>query len=231
MDQTALFEFDSSQTAFINASDEIDVEIQASKAIVSYWQEDLDRILSHSNLRLLFDFPTETATIPFYYDALHQLIYVFPYACASIAAGTIDRLAALGVKEVLIYGHCFNLDLSSGLLVSSALRDEGTSFHYMAPTRYVDADNDLFRRCQQYILQNALAYETGRVWTTDAIYRLTSRKIEAYKKEGCKAVDQETSAYYAVAQFRQVQACRFLTQQYDESWMSHALAILTHEKD
>ena len=59
MDQTALFEFDSSQTAFINASDEIDVEIQASKAIVSYWQEDLDRILSHSNLRLLFDFPTE----------------------------------------------------------------------------------------------------------------------------------------------------------------------------
>ena len=117
MDQTALFEFDSSQTAFINASDEIDVEIQASKAIVSYWQEDLDRILSYSNLRLLFDFPTETATIPFYNDVLHQLIYVFPYACASIAAGTIDRLAALGVKEVLIYGHCFNLDLSSGLLV------------------------------------------------------------------------------------------------------------------
>ena len=101
----------------------------------------------------------------------------------------------------------------------------------MAPTRYVDADNDLFRRCQQYILQNALAYETGRVWTTDAIYRLTSRKIEAYKKEGCKAVDQETSAYYSVAQFRQVQAYRFLTQQYDERWMSHALAILTHEKD
>jgi uridine phosphorylase len=97
-----------------------------------------------------------------------------------------------------------NREIALGHLVvpSSALRDEGTSYHYLPPSREVDASPEAVRAIQQTLDDAGVPYVTGKTWTTDAIYRETSTKIARRREEGCLTVEMEAAAFFAVAQFR-----------------------------
>ncbi len=133
---------------------------------------------------------------------------VFPGVGAPFAAAIMEELIALGCRKFVACGSAGVLksELQRGAIVipSSAVRDEGASYHYLAPSREVDVDPEVVRQLESILQKHHVNYEIGKTWTTDAFFRETRGKVSKRKSEGCIAVEMECSALLAVAQFRNV---------------------------
>ncbi len=89
------------------------------------------------------------------------------------------------------------------VLIERALRDEGTSYHYLPADRdYAEADPALVAAVAPALAQSDIPVERGASWTTDAPYRETAEAIEAARAEGILAVEMEAAALYAFGEAR-----------------------------
>ncbi len=88
------------------------------------------------------------------------------------------------------------------VLIDRARRDEGTSYHYLPPAEYADADPALLERLDGAFDHLAVVVERGAAWTTDAPFRETAGAIEARRADGILAVEMEAAALYAFARAR-----------------------------
>lgn len=88
------------------------------------------------------------------------------------------------------------------ILIDRALRDEGTSYHYLPATPFAAADPDLVRLAHGAFADAAGPVLTGATWTTDAPFRETEAAIARRKAEGLLAVEMEAAALYAFARAR-----------------------------
>ena len=127
----------------------------------------------------------------------------FAFAATLVVARTATRPRA----EVLCrreHGH-IHADFGNKLIVpTSAVRDEGTSYHYAEPTREINADEKMVKVITDYFDKNGIEYLKGKTWTTDALYRETKERTALRKAEGCVTVEMEASALMAVAQYKGV---------------------------
>jgi uridine phosphorylase len=89
------------------------------------------------------------------------------------------------------------------ILIDRALRDEGTSYHYMAASDYSHADAALIATLDGAFDALSVPVLTGATWTTDAPFRETQPAIDAMREKNLMAVEMEASALYAFAQVRQ----------------------------
>lgn len=89
------------------------------------------------------------------------------------------------------------------LLIDRALRDEGTSSHYVAPADYSFLDASVLEWLGPELASSVIPVEHGATWTTDAPYRETQAAINAARDLGLHAVEMEAAALYAFAQARQ----------------------------
>lgn len=125
---------------------------------------------------------------------------------APVAVGDIEDMYALGVKKFIIFGNCGVLDSSiddcSIIIPNKALRDEGTSFHYMEPSRSVDLNKKYILEFKEILDKLGFSYTEGATWTTDAFYRETRDKVNRRRREGAITVEMEASALQAVCNFR-----------------------------
>lgn len=117
-----------------------------------------------------------------------------------------EELFAMGLERLVVFGTCGVLDASIASLAivipDAAVRDEGTSYHYLRPSREVPV-NPKHREAFCALLEShGYSYVTGKVWTTDAPYRETRDKVARRRAEGCVCVDMECSAIAALAAFR-----------------------------
>ncbi len=83
------------------------------------------------------------------------------------------------------------------ILIESALRDEGTSFHYLAPDKTAAINNHLYNTLTGLFSNTEISLESGTSWTTDAPYRETKAAIEIAQNRGVTAVEMEASALYS----------------------------------
>ena len=88
------------------------------------------------------------------------------------------------------------------IVIERALRDEGTSYHYVAPAEYSVADDALVRAAEKALSAAGIAIQAGGTWTTDAPFRETARAIDAARRAGLLAVEMEAAALYAFASAR-----------------------------
>ncbi len=84
------------------------------------------------------------------------------------------------------------------VLIDKALRDEGTSHHYLPPSLFADSDPSLTDLVMQELAGGTLTVRRGATWTTDAPYRETETAIEAARAHGVLAVEMEAAALYAL---------------------------------
>ena len=92
------------------------------------------------------------------------------------------------------------LETPSYILANKALRDEGTSFHYLPPSTYASISAELLKAFSSTKWREELNVSMGPVWTTDAPYRETIEAINSAKKLGALAVEMETASLYAFAE-------------------------------
>lgn len=120
--------------------------------------------------------------------------------------GNQEEIYAMGVECLVLFGTCGVLDKSIEdcgiILPTSALRDEGTSFHYAPPSDEI-AVNPKYREVLTGLMDEMhIRLTTGKCWTTDSMYRETREKVARRKAAGCVCVDMECASAAACAQFR-----------------------------
>lgn len=120
------------------------------------------------------------------------------------AAVVLEELIALGGREFLNVGTAGGLQNEGVFLCTRAIRDEGTSHHYVPQGDYAYPDKELTEKFSSCLTKNELPFERGTTWTIDAPYRETKAEVMRYTKEGVATVEMETSALLSVASYRKV---------------------------
>jgi len=137
-----------------------------------------------------------------------RLAFFHPGVGAPIAAGLLEEAVAFGCKKFIVCGGCGVLDkdlvVGKLIVVDSAIRDEGVSYHYLQPAREIVADFTAVNTLEKLLYERNIPFVSGKTWTTDAPYRETQSIIDIRRAEGCLAVEMEAASLMAVAQFRNV---------------------------
>ncbi len=125
-----------------------------------------------------------------------------------LQVGNFDELIFMGVKNFLLIGSCGclekNIEEYSLIVPTSALRDEGTSFHYQPASDEIELEKEAVMVVENTLKDLGLKYAKGKTWTTDAIFRETKDKVERRRAQGAITVDMECAGMAAVAKFRNV---------------------------
>ena len=133
---------------------------------------------------------------------------------APAATNLAEELIAWGAKRLVLLSLAGGIqpDLAPGSLVvcDRAIRDEGTSYHYLEPARDVAASAALVARVSKALDARGLVHVTGTTWSTDAPYRETREEAAAFEREGVKTVDMESAGVFAAAQVRGASAASVL---------------------
>ncbi len=125
---------------------------------------------------------------------------------ASFAVLVAEELFASGCELLISITSAGQIsrigELPYFVLIEKALRDEGTSYHYVPPAEYSNIDPDILAMLVNAILHAPVSIYRGTSWTTDAPFRETESAIEHCRDMGIIAVEMESSALYAFAQAR-----------------------------
>jgi uridine phosphorylase len=88
------------------------------------------------------------------------------------------------------------------ILIDRALRDEGTSYHYLPPSEFVEAEEGLVGAIMEAFAASRQPMCRGPSWTTDAPFRETTAAIEHCRARNILAVEMEAAGLYAFAKAR-----------------------------
>jgi uridine phosphorylase len=181
-----------------------------ARGVLCFFQEVINELLEKNELTLLGNLGSEMGKHPVYsYKSNGKTLTIFhPGVGAPLAAAFLEELIAVGVTKFIVCGGCGVLDpeIAAGhpVILTSAVRDEGTSYHYLAPSREVRPHPKAVESLEKVFRDAGLEYRTCKTWTTDAIYRETPARRKMRLDEGCDVVEMEAAAFFAVAQFREV---------------------------
>jgi uridine phosphorylase len=123
------------------------------------------------------------------------------------AVQVMEQLIKGGAKKIIAAGCCGSLveDTEGDYFIpTSALRQEGTSYHYLPPSREVKLDEKAVEAIERVLIKNNRLYRKCKTWTTDGFYRETKEMILYRKEEGCSVVEMECASMAACAKVRNV---------------------------
>lgn len=211
-----LEQFDPNPNAIINPWDLVPRIEGFPEIIVScFARETFQRMIKKYNAEMIAETGVANLVIPIYqanYKGI-KIGFMNSYVGAPGCIGMLEDLAAMGMKKLILFGTCGVLDNKiddiSIIVPNSAVRDEGTSYHYQSASDEIDVNEDTLSEFVEYLNRRELSHRVGKVWTTDAIYRETIDKMKKRKDEGCIAVDMECSAVAAWARLRNIKTLHF----------------------
>jgi len=205
-----ILEFDPDRDAILEPSGPPTTEPVPDRCVLCFFQEVIDRLVEEEQLNPIGELKSEIGPNPIYrYDFNgSKILVVHPGVGAPPSAAFLEEIIALGVNKFIVCGGCGVLDqnIAAGhpVILTSAVRDEGTSYHYLPSSREVVASPNAIEALETTLQENGLEYILGKTWTTDGIYRETRGRRDLRVKEGCCVVEMEAAALFAVAQFRGV---------------------------
>ncbi len=206
-----ILEFDPTRTALIEPKHQSQDLDMPERAVVCFFQDVISKLLREHDARLLFNLASEIGLHPIYEVSIggKRLAVFHPGVGAPLAAGLLEEVIALGGRKFIACGGCGVLDsgiaLGHVLVPHAAVRDEGTSYHYLPAGREVAASPRAIAAIEQVLDAHGTEYLRTKTWTTDALYRETPDKVKRRRDEGCLTVEMEAAAFFAVAQFRGVE--------------------------
>lgn len=213
---TIFYKNNLSQTALINPTDVIKAIPNFPEVCISTFSKSIiDKFAALEHVEIITHIYNANGSIPIYkitYGGM-EIAFYLSLLCAPASVSCLEEVIALGAKKFIFFGSCGVLNNSyvqNHLIVpTSAVRDEGTSYHYINASDEIEQDTELTDILKNCMKQCGYSYVSGKIWTTDAIYRETHDLVRERKKAGCIGVDMEYSALLAVAQFRKVKFVQF----------------------
>ena len=231
-----ILEFDPAPTAVIEPSETIEPMDVPSHVVLCFFQDVIETVVAEHGAHVVDHVVSEIGRNPIYELSYEdrRLALVHPGVGAPLAAGFLEELIARGCRAFVACGGAGVLvpDVALGHVIvpTAAIRDEGTSYHYLAASREVEPTHQAVEAIVRTLERHDVPYVTGKTWTTDGIYRETRGKVERRVAEGCLSVEMEAAAFFAVASFRRVSFGQLLYAGDDlsgdawdpRSWQAHA---------
>ena len=211
-----ILEFDPTLEAIIEPSRIIRRRDVPEHCVLCFFQEAIAKICEERQAKEIFSLRWEDATHTLYEIDVNgkRVAVMHPGVGAPMAAGLLEEIIALGCRKFIACGGGGVLDKSIAvghiIVPTSAVRDEGTSYHYLPPGREVCASPEGIAAIEQVLQAQEIPYIISKTWTTDGVYRETLAKVLQRKAEGCLMVEMEAAAFFAVAQFRRVTFAQML---------------------
>lgn len=234
-----LLEYDAAKDAVINpraTAVKLSCDTTMPKGcVMAFLHDAVTDLVREEQAEMICTIPSTSGGIPVYKvvrDGQEIALLICPVG-APMAAGIMEEVHALGVDCFISCGGVGvldrNLPVGHVLLPERALRDEGTSYHYLPPARFVKADAQVLAAMEKTLSERGENYTVVTAWTTDAFYRETRDKVNLRREEGCSCVEMECAALMAVAQHRGLSYGAMLyagdnldTEQWDNrGWHSH----------
>lgn len=133
---------------------------------------------------------------------------------APVTAVMIEDLAALGCRSFVSVGTCGAMDTSLAvgdlILIERAVRDDGTSHHYLPADQPAVPDAELTASLAGELDARGIAFRRGASWTTDGLYRETAEEVRAHVADGVGVVEMEAAATFAVGTVRSLAVASLL---------------------
>lgn len=205
-----ILEFDSTPEGILEPSRLIKTMDVPEHAVICFFQDVIDELVSSGQARQVAVSHSEMGKHPVYEIELsgRRLAVLHPGVGAPLAAAILEEQIARGSRKFIACGGCgvLDKDIAVGhlLVPTSAVRDEGTSYHYLPPAREITPSAEGVKAIETVLQRHGVEYWLIKTWTTDAIYRETAPKASARRAEGCMTVEMEAAAFFAVARFRNV---------------------------
>ena len=211
-----LFEFDENKDAVINPENIIDkIDNIPEVAIACFSKSLFEKIVAGAKCTEIGELSNTNGKKKIYeleYKDKKLTLFLVGVG-APVAVADLEDLHAMGCKKFIIFGNCGVLDRKiddcSIIIPNEAIRDEGTSFHYIAPSKTIKVNKKYKSEFKKVLDEFGYSYTEGMTWTNDAFYRETRKKVEDRVSMGAKVVEMECSALQAVADFRDVELFMF----------------------
>lgn len=176
--------------------------------ITTFSQDMIAQFVSNNPARMIASLKTANGDLPVYEISAggkKAALFLSRVGAPACAVG-LEEVIAMGAKKIIFFGSCGILDEAKTkgriILPSSALRDEGTSFHYCPPSPELTTPEHILSFMEEILAELEIPGVTGKIWTTDAIYRELDSQVAQRRAQGCLAVEMEYAAALAVAIFR-----------------------------
>lgn len=211
-----ILEFDENRSAIIEASNLIKPVEGFEYCVITFFSDAIDKMRNEGRLKEVTCMHCETLDIPIYetiYEG-RKMHLTLGFLGAAGSAGFLEELIAYGFKKIIVCGGAGVLrkDIAVGHLVipASAVRDEGVSYHYLAPSREVECNEEVLKIIEDDFKEHKINYIKGKTWTTDSFYRETREKAALRISEGCVTVEMEAAAFFSVSKFRNIRLGQIL---------------------
>lgn len=206
-----ILEFDGVSENYVPIKKNITNSILPECCVLAFFGDAVKELVAQQNCEVIGELKLETFVLPIYAirgENGKTVALLHAFGSGPYAAGQLEKLIAMGCKKFIVCGGCGALlpDMRCGdlLIPTSAVRDEGTSYHYVAPAREIQMRADVKTKVCQFLDERNMPYKCVKTWTTDAMYRETVDMIALRRQEGCGVVEMECASFYAVAQYKQV---------------------------
>lgn len=205
-----ILEFDPTPKAIIEPVEQVGALDVPQHCVITFFNEVLKNLYAEEKAHIVTTHRWADMDRPLYeleYQG-KRLAAIHPGVGAALTCGILEEIIARGCRKFIVCGGCGVLDpeISVGHLIvpTTAIRDEGTSYHYLPPAREVQASPAAVSAIEKTLSAHNIPYRLSKTWTTDAPYRETPQKVQQRRAEGCATVEMEAAAFFAVAQFRKI---------------------------
>lgn len=208
--QFPILEFDPNPKAIFGPEDMYNEKEAPQRAVICFFGNIIEQMKQDGQLTLIRNIRSEMGLHPLYlYQHKGEPILLFhPGIGAPLAAAIFEEVIQLGSSIFIACGGAGvldrHLDVGHPIIPISAVRDEGTSYHYLPPSREVEPHPLAVEAIKSTMRRKGLVFHETKTWTTDGIFRETIDKRELRISEGCDVVEMEAAALFAVAKFKNV---------------------------
>ena len=184
-------------------------KILPKKAVYGFLGSCIDEYAAAHDARIADVIPTITKDYPIYIVERggEEICLCQAPMGAPAAVQNMEILIAGGVENIISAGSCGVLTPmpeNEFIVPVRALRDEGSSYKYLPPSRYIELDMPMTEHICRVLGEKDIHFRRCTTWTTDGLFRETPDMVVYRRSEGCDTVDMECSALAACAKFRGV---------------------------
>lgn len=203
-----VLEYDTATEAVLMPGHHTDFHF-AKKAVLLFMEQEIDDYVTTYNCKEEGRFESVTKIFPVYGTQIngHDISFVQVPLGGAGAVQVMEQMIAGGSEKFIAAGCCGALEEGTEgdfFIPTAALRQEGTSYHYLPPSREVELSRQAVDAIERTLKSQKLPYRKCKTWTTDGFYRETKEMVSYRKSEGYSVVEMECASMAACAKMRNV---------------------------
>lgn len=201
-----ILEFDDHDDVFIKPYFNVQDLPKVENLIITFFKEVVNELLENKAIEVYMHLKGENDYT--FYKFVNDDTLIFHGGIGGpLCGGMMEEAIAMGIKRILFCGGggiLKQMPVGHCIVIDSAIRDEGTSYHYAKPSREMVVDPNIVNILDQGLNRLNVPHVVGKTWTTDAFYRETKDRVQRRREEGAILVEMEQASLIAIAQFRKV---------------------------